>query len=398
MIYNYDELVAGSLPETVDMPPGLAEDVKYVFSVTYTDPYSMSTEDFSEAAANAIAKGYSSLGTYPPPQGHEGLRGLISDSLSDSRGADVSIDNIFLASGAGGACQTLIDTFVDPGDVVLLDEYCYHGSLNMLLKKGAQLEHVKMDDSGMDADLLDVAINQHLAEGTKPKLIYTIPVYQNPTGITMSLDRRYKMLDLSHKYGIPIIENESYADFRIDGPELPPAMIGLDEAEGVMYISAFTKLLGCGLRLGFCAFPESARDSLSRANFGVSPSHLSSMVVYEYLKGFKDGYVEEVRSSLRRKRDAMLSALGEYFPPTCSWSAPSGGMMIWVTLPEGANTWDALDRSVKRGVKYNPGSVFRADRDAANRLRLTYSHNTPDEINDGISILADVFHDEGFFN
>ena len=116
------------------------------------------------------------------------------------------------------------------------------------------------------------------------------------------------------------------------------------------------------------------------------------------MKTHKTQYVSNVEKSLQLKRDAMLQSLGEYFPPSCSWSEPNGGMMIWVNLPEGTDTWNALDRAVERGVKYNPGPIFRSDREARNQLRLTFSHNSPEEIKEGIAILADVFEKEGFFN
>ena len=397
MNIDFSELSAVPTAPDIVMPEGLAADVDYVFSVTYTDPDAMEVAEFSKAAAAAIEKEGLTLGTYPPPLGHEGLRQFISRELKLNRGLDVSSENIFLSSGAGGACQTIVDAFIDPGDVVMMDEFCYHGSLNMFLREGAVPVHVKMDHDGMDPDVLELEIKKKISEGIKPKLIYTISVYHNPTGATLSLDRRKRIVEISGRYGIPIVENESYADFRIDGPDLPPAIMSLDSAEGVMYISAFTKLLGCGLRLGFGVFPESARAPMQKIAFGASPSHLSSMAVYEYLKNNKDSYVKGVTRSLRAKRDALIRSLGEYFPPECSWTEPQGGMMVWVELPEGADTWAALDHAVERGVKYNPGPVFRADRSGANHLRLTYSHNSPEDIEKGISILADVFEEHGLF-
>ena len=216
-------------------------------------------------------------------------------------------------------------------------------------------------------------------------------------GVTLSNERRKHMIELSQRFGVPIVENESYADFRIDGDPLPPAMLGMDDEGCVFYVSAFTKLLGCGLRLGYGVIPEQARDAFQRLRFGVSPSHLTAMTAYEYLRNHKLEHVENVRTSLKAKRDALLAALGENFPPTCSWSRPEGGMMIWVQLPEGADTWAALDSAVEAGVKYNPGGIYRADRGCNNYLWLTYSHNTPEEIREGISILAGVFEREGLF-
>ena len=375
MPYNYQDLASTTLPPEIEMPPGLREDVNYIFSVTYTDPDAMALKEFAEAAATAIERDGKDLGTYPPPQGHIALREFISSELSAKRGSEISPENIFLTSGAGGACQVFVDSFINPGDVVMMDEFCYHGSLNMFLKKGARPCHVAMDQDGIIPEKLEAAIKENIQNGHRPKLIYTISVYHNPTGATISLERRKKIVEISNKYEIPIVENESYADFHIDGPELPPAMIGLDSEGGVMHISAFTKLMGCGLRLGFGAFPESARESLAKVGFGLAPSHLTSMAVHEYLKDNKSAYVAGVAASLGRKRDAMLRSLGEYFPPTCTWTEPQGGMMIWMKLPEGTNTWDILEKSVEKGVKYNPGPIFRADRSGGNHLRLTFSHH-----------------------
>ena len=395
MPYNYQDLASTTLPPEIEMPPGLKEDANYVFSVTYTEPDAMALKEFAEAAATAIERDGKDLGTYPPPQGHIALREFISSELSAKRGSEISPENIFLTSGAGGACQVFVDSFINPGDVVMMDEFCYHGSLNMFLKKGARPCHVAMDQDGIIPEKLEAAIKENIQNGHRPKLIYTISVYHNPTGATISLERRKKIVEISNKYEIPIVENESYADFHIDGPELPPAMIGLDSEGGVMHISAFTKLMGCGLRLGFGAFPESARESLAKVGFGLAPSHLTSMAVHEYLKDNKSAYVAGVAASLGRKRDAMLRSLGEYFPPTCTWTEPQGGMMIWMKLPEGTNTWDILEKSVEKGVKYNPGPIFRADRSGGNHLRLTFSHHTPEEIEEGIAVLAGVFEGEG---
>ncbi len=397
MTFSFDDIAATSAPKQIEMPAGLSEDVKHVFSVTYTDQNAMAVEELAKAAAEVIREEGKSLSTYPPQLGHEGLRAFVAEDLEINRGMDVGSDNIFLSSGAGGACQTIVDAFIDPGDVVIMDQFCYHGSLNMFMKKGATPVHVDMDSDGMKIDSLRSVIDDHINNGNKPKLIYTIPVYHNPTGSTLSLARRKGMLEVGSEFGIPIVENESYADFRIDGPKLPPSMMGLSEDDGVMYISAFTKLLGCGLRLGFGVFPESARDALTNVGFGARPSHLTAMVVDKYLRNNKGNYVEGVAKSLKTKRDAMIRSLGEHFPPSCKWTEPNGGMMLWVELPEGSDTWELLEKAVNRGVKYNPGPVFRSDRSGSNFLRLTFSHNNPQEIDEGIAVLADVFDKEGVF-
>lgn len=394
---EYENLFSKSLPCPVAMPEGLREDTKYIFSVTYTDPDSTDYETLGKRLQVALAHEGRNMAEYPPPQGHLGMRELIADNLRQNRGAEIKIESIFLSSGAGGAIQSILDVFIDPGDIVLVEEYSYLGTMRMLLSRGAEVIHIPTDESGMDTDILEKTISSFTKAGRHPKMIYTISVYQNPMGVTLSLDRRKKMVEISQKYGVPILENESYADFRIDGAPLPPAMLGMDAQNSVMYVSAYTKLLGCGLRLGYGVVPDQVRETLDQLNYGTSPSHLSSLGVYEFLRNNKEAYLTSVVDSLRAKRDAMLSALGEYFPPTCSWSQPNGGMMIWVRLPPGADTWKALKKAIDRNVIYNPGPVFRANRDGHNYLRLTYSHNTPEEIRKGVAILAAVFEEEGFF-
>lgn len=395
---NYDKLTSKNIPLKVDMPAGLKKDAKYVFSVTYTDPHSMNTNVMWDGMKEVMEQNGDVLAPYPDPQGHPDLRKFIAANLKNERSIETDPDSIFLSSGAGGAVKCVLEAFIDPGDVVFVEEFSYLGTMRMLLQRGAKVIHIPCDDEGLLTEKLEEEIKQSVSEGIQPKAIYTISVYQNPTGVTLSMRRRVHLLELAHRYGVPIIENESYSNFLIDGNPLPPSMYGMDDQDAVIYISAFTKLLGCGLRLGYGVVPDSVKNILAESSFGGSPSQLSSMMAYEYLKDNMETHIQNVRSSLKAKRDAMLGALSENFPPNCSWTTPSGGMMIWVKLPEGADTWKTLDQAVDAGVKYNPGGVFRSNRDSNNYLRLTYSYNTPEEIWEGIGILADVFRREGLFS
>ncbi len=397
MAVNYKNLFSTRLSAPVKIHPGLLAVTKYEFSVTNADPESLPADGLSDALRAAMRTQARDLAKYPPPQGHLGLRELIARNLKEKRGLETDIDSIFLSAGAGGAAQVIFDAFIDAGDIVLVDEFSYPGTLAMLLLRRANVIHVPTDDQGMNTDALDGAIEDLASQGKRPKMIYTISVYQNPMGMTVSLERRKRLLEVSHRHGIPILENESYADFVIDGDPLPPSIIGMDDQDSVMYVSSYTKLLGCGLRLGYGVVPEQVRKRLEPLRFGGSPSHLASMTVHEYLREHRDEHIERVRASLKAKRDALLAALDENFPPGCAWSKPSGGMMVWLQLPEGADTWNALDKAIEAGVKYNPGPLFRAERDRPNYMRLTYSHNTPEEIGEGVGILASVFEREGVF-
>ena len=394
---HYESLISSNVSAEVEMPVGLKADTKYVFSVTYADPNALSPQKLVETIGSGLLNEAFDLAPYPPPQGHTRMRELICRNLKENRGLDVDVESVFLTSGAGGAIQSFIDVLVDPGDLVLVEEFCYLGTIKMLLQRRANVIHVPSDEQGMRTDALESVIGELRAKDKQPKLIYTIPIYQNPMGMTLSLERRKQVVEISQRFQVPILENDSYADFRIDGPTLPPTMMDLDDNEAVMYVSAYTKLIGCGLRLGYGIAPAPVLDRLARFDRGNSPSHLAAIGVHEYLNKYLDDHLDSVRNSLKIKRDAMLEALAENFPDSCAWNRPAGGMMLWVRLPEGSDTWAALDKAVEADVKYNPGPVFKADRSGANYLRLTYSHNSADEIREGIGILAEVFHQEGIF-
>ena len=391
---NYDsKFTTHNIPE-ISRPDGISEKTKYTFSITYTDQHSMDYAQFAETTRDIIAREGNVLAPYPDPQGDLNLRNLISERLASLRGIKADADSIFISSGAGGAISNLINIFLEPNDTVLVEEFSYSGTLGMLLTKKANIIHVDSDENGILPDSLEEHLTKLKSQNITPKFIYLISVFQNPTGITIPLDRRKAIIELAQKYNVPIIENESYADFRIDGDPLPPAMYGMDDTDSVMYISAYTKFLGCGIRIGYTVVPDIVKEELAKTAYNGMPSQLASMAVFNFLDkhGYKHGL--EVEQSIMKKRDAMLTALKENFPDTCEWNKPNGGLMVWLKLPEGANSWDILRSAVDRGVKYNPGGVYRADREKNNYLRLTYSYNTPNEIHEGIKILADVFEKE----
>ena len=398
---DYSSLISKNAPLPLQGPPGLSMDgskkSKYIFSITYTNPHTFQYNKMANALNTSITQEWDTLTKYPDVQGYSKLRSLISDNLTKYRGIAIDPEFIFLSSGAGGAIKTIIDAFIDTGDIVLAEEYTYLGTLNMLLAKGAQVLHIPTDQYGIETEKLENTLKELKLKNTLPKLICTIPVYQNPMGITMSLERKKELINISRKYQIPIIENESYADFRIDGPVLPPTLMSLDTSGSVIYVSAYTKLLGCGLRLGYAVIPENMKNVLSRFDYGNSPSQLASILVYEFLKNHREEQVIATSSSLKIKRDTMLKSLEKYFPVFCKWSHPNGGMMIWLQLPPNADTWSALPNAINNSVEYNPGPQFHAGKSGKNFLRLTYSYNSADEIQEGIRILSETFDQLGLF-
>jgi DNA-binding transcriptional MocR family regulator len=399
---DYASLFSRNLPRAVATPDGAGAQVKYIFSVTNAVPEVIDASEYLQAIRSGLdAGGPQSLAGYPPAGGHVGLRELIAQRLASNRGFNASPDNVFIADGAGGSITIILDSFINPGDPVLVEEFTYMGSLRMMMERGAEPIHVPSDDDGMMPDAVEDVLNSLESDGRRAKFIWTIPVYQNPLGYSVSEGRRNALLEIAERHEVPILENESYADFRIDGDPLPPAMSGMRDNADVMYVSSFTKLLGCGLRVGFGVLPPAVSNALPQVNAQNLPrrnaSHLATMLVYEYMRDHAADHIEAVRQALLVRRDAMLEALSANFPTFCEWTEPHGGMMIFVRLPEGADTWGTLIKATQRDVKYNPGGMFRSDRDRNNYFRLTYSHNSPEEIREGIARLAELFCEEGYF-
>lgn len=382
---DYSKNLSSNGPVDVSTHPGLKADVKYIFSVTNTVPDCIDPIEYSKAATRAIHNNSVSFGPYPPALGHEPLRDLLQVSVADKRAIHCDTDQILITDGAGGALKMLVNAFVGPGDIVIAEQYTYLGTLRMMLEKGAEVLHVDIDNQGIIPESLEKMIKDLVELGKKPKFILTIPVYQNPTGITLSESRRQRILDIAVEFDIPIIENESYADFRIDGPPLPNSIKSLDTKDMVIYVSSFTKLLGCSLRVGFMIAPTQVLDLLETRR----PSHLAVVTVYEYLNEHYDSHVEKVALLLKSRRDSMVNALKENLPEA-EFTIPNGGMMMWIKMPEKINSWALLDEAVENDVKYNPGGIFRAERDENQFFRLTYSHNNPDEIASGIKSLSEM--------
>ena len=399
---DYASMFSSNLPRSVATPPGASASVKYVFSITNAVPEVVDGDEYLAAIRTGLeANGAASLAGYPPPGGHVGLREMIAERLANNRGYHASPDDVYISDGAGGAIAIILESFINPGDAVLVEEFTYMGSLRMMMERGAEPIHVQGDEDGMLPDALEDALASLESSGRRAKFVWMIPVYQNPLGFTVPDGRRRALLEVSQKYGVPVLENESYADFRIDGDPLPQAMSGISDQGDVFYVSSFTKLLGCGLRVGFGVLPPGVKEALPQVNAENLPrrsvSHLATTMVYEYMRAHEAEHIEAVRQALLARRNAMIGALESNFPSFCEWTHPHGGMMMFVKLPENADTWSTLAKATERDVKYNPGGMFRSDRGRNNHLRLTYSHNSPEEIREGVARLAEIFQEEGYF-
>lgn len=394
--FSYDALLSKAAAAPVNIGPRPKRG-KYDFAVAYPDPASLPLEELTDALAQALSEEGRDLAIYAHPQGYLPLREWIAEKLRNERGINITADDLILGDGSGQPIHMLIETLVDPGDVVITEDFVYSGTLNQLRRFHADMRGVVTDGEGMLPDSLEQVIQQALAQGKPPKFIYTVPSHQNPQGWTMSLERRQALVALSQQYNVPVMEDDCYVDLRFEG-ESVPSIHSLDGSGRVMYVSSFSKVIAPGMRLGYMT---AQRDLLARAlgaKSGGSVNTFAAFAVHRYATGQLAGHVEEINDIQRAKRDAMLAALQEHFGDTgATWSKPQGGLFIWLQLPEGADAVAARDKVFDAvDVGYLPGPGFSPDGvSGRNCLRLCFGYNTPAEIGEGITKLAGAFRAEG---
>lgn len=390
--FRYEGLFSQRTPQPVRRAPSHA---RYDFAVAYPDPDLLPLDDLARAMAQALKEEGRSLALYPPPLGHEGLRDLIVQKLTEERGIRTDREHVLLTSGSMQGINLICEALLDPGDIVLTEDFFYLGTLRSLRRFGARVIGIPCDQHGMRMDALEETLATLKRFGMRPKFLYTIPTFQNPQGTELPLERRRRLVELAHAYGFPILEDDCYVDLRMEG-EPTPAIASLDGAgEAVLYVSSFSKIVAPGVRLGWVVAPTEVMERLLTIKLDAGTNHLAAMAVHRYLQEHRKTHVAELNDGLRRKRDAMLSALGESFGPRAQWSHPPGGMYIWLRLPEGADTAAVQEKALQAGVSYYNGSLFSPEGKGKNCLRLCYAYPKVWEIQEGVHLLARFFEKEG---
>lgn len=394
---NVNHLLAG---KEINMEPqGKVVRAKYDFAVAYPDPDSLPLYELSESIRTAILAEGKELAVYPHPDGYPPLRDFVASKLSKDRGIVVSPDDIILADGSSQTIHMAVESLVDPEDVVFTEEFVYSGTLRTLRRFSADVRGVKCDHDGMLIDALEDSINNVKAERKTPKLIYTIPTFQNPMGWTMPLSRRQSLIEIAKKYGILILEDDCYVDLRYEGTPVT-SIHSLDNNNGqVIYVGSFSKIIAPGMRLGYItASPEILRRSrIVKSGAGVN--QFAALAVHRYATSNLDKHIHDINKIQEDKRDAMLSALSENLGPIGSWSHPAGGLYIWLELPDDTDLVSAQLPASDAGVGYLPGTVFAPDGvSGKNKARLCFGYNNTSDIHEGISKLVDVFDKLGFLN
>ena len=367
---------------------------KYNFIGGHSDPDLVPMNEFIESAANVFKGDPRNIAMYNfegGPQGILSLRNFLVSKLSTERGIDITSEEILITSGSGQAIELINEILLDEGDTVIVESFTFSGALSYLRRRGVNFVGVDLDENGIRMDQLENILADLKVKGIRPKYIYTIPTLQNPTGTVMTMERRHRLLDLSEEYGVPIFEDECYADLIFEG-EYEKALKGLDDSNRVLHIGAFSKSLGPGLRLGYVVASWDVMSRLISRKTDAGTGVMDQMIVGDYFSKHYDEHIQDMRGALKRKCNVLSAALREHFGPLVDFEEPRGGMYLWVKLPPGIDSRDLVQTALEEGIAYNPGPDWSANPDAAaNYIRLCFALPSENEIWEGIEKLAKVF-------
>jgi DNA-binding transcriptional MocR family regulator len=328
---------------------------------------------------------------HSPTEGHTPFRSALAEWVS-SRGIRAKTSNILVVSGSQQGLDLIARTFLDPGDVVVVEEPTYLGALQAFRFAGARLVGVPTDAEGMRTDVLESVLEHH-----RPKLIYTLPTFQNPSGVVMSLERRRHLLDLASRWHIPILEDDPYSELRYEGEALP-SLKALDENETVLYSSTFSKIVLPGLRVGYMVLPPVVLRQLVLAKQGAD-LHTNSYAQYLLDRFVRDGHfanhLERLKDAYRRRRDAMARALAGAADLDLVFSVPPGGLYIWCRIPQAIEQMTLMSDASAAGVLFLPGRACFSGEPPENAIRLNFTHCSESAIETGIDRLLTVLRRAG---
>lgn len=331
---------------------------------------------------------------YGSGQGDVRLREQILDVM-EPVGVTAHPDDIVVTTGSQMALDLVTRVFCDPGDVVLVEAPSYVGALGVFASYQCDVVHVPMDGEGLAPAALEASIAAVRASGRRVKMIYTIPSFHNPAGVTQGAQRRAENLQVAQRAGVLVLEDDPYGLLGFDG-EAPRAMRADDE-NGVIYLGSFSKTIASGLRVGWAVAPHGVREKLVLAaeSAVLCPSNFSQLTVSEYLA--TQPWREQIKifqELYRERRDALLESMESLLPAGTTWTTPSGGFYSWVTLPNGLDSKAMLPRALAALVAYVPGTGFYVDGSGRHNLRLSYCYPEPDRIREGVRRLASVVRAE----
>jgi 2-aminoadipate transaminase len=353
-------------------------------------PECFPTEELTAAAERVLIERPLAALQYGPTEGYRPLREFVT-SLMGERGLEIPVEQVLMLSGSQQGLDVIGKLLIDPGATVAVEEPTYLGALQAWRPYSPKFLTVPMDSDGLDV----AALERALAGGERPRFLYMVSCFQNPTGITPSPERKRALLEVAAKYDLPIVEDDPYGELFYEG-QRPPILAAIDaqmhgELRHVVYLSTFSKLLAPGLRVGWAAVPKVLAGKLAHAKQGLDlhTGSLAQAVAYEACRdGLLARHVPSIRATYHARRDVMLKALEQHMPKGVSWTRPAGGMFVWMELPADVDSTELLQSALEQKVAFVPGGSFYAKGGGSNTMRLNFSQSSPERIAEGVERLA----------
>lgn len=382
--------LADPAPKFAGFPP-------FNFIGGHNDPVLIPVEGLIDATSAVLRREGQRLAMYnlaQGPQGFIGLREFVAGKASQRRGIACSADDVLITTGSGQGIDVISRMLLDPGDTVLLEEFCYAGAINRFKKLGAKLLALPLDEHGIRIDALARILSELKSKGITPKFLYTIPTIQNPTGSILPLDRRQELLKLVRNFNVPVFEDECYADLLWHGVDAPPALYAL-APDQVMHIGSFSKSLAPALRVGYAIaqWPVLRYMIANKGDSGTGA--LDQMIVAEYFTHHFGKHVDHLSAGLREKLDTMQEAIEREFGTSIETWRPQGGIFLWMKLPEQVDVRSLVKPAADAGIAFNPGPEWAVDGEAAkSHLRLCFALPSKDDIKAGVAKFARVCYEQ----
>jgi 2-aminoadipate transaminase len=365
--------LAGGLPDTSTFPP----------------------ETFAAVAQRIARESCAKALQYGPTEGLVETRECIVDVMH-AEGMRVDPEDLIVTTGGQQVIDLVSKALIDPGDVIVAEAPTYPGAVPTFSSYEAEVVQIDLDSDGMRIDLLEERLDALEREGRRPKFIYTVPSFHNPAGVTMSLERRQRLVAVAAEREILVLEDNPYGLLRYEGQPLP-TLRALDGGVYVMYLGTFSKILSPGIRLGWVVAPPPVLEKLNlgKQAADLCTSTLSQLMVQAYFEEARwRDYVESLTEIYRARRDTMLDALAEFFPPEAEWTRPAGGLFIWATLPDFIDTTDLLARALRDNVAFVPGEAAYLDGRGRNAMRLNFSASDEESIREGVRRIGKVVREQ----
>jgi 2-aminoadipate transaminase len=348
-----------------------------------------------EDVAAALIREHGALALqYGSGQGRLELRELIVEVMRHE-GIEAHADELLVTVGGQQALELIAKCFIDPGDVVLAEGPTYVGGIGALSSHQADVRHIPMDADGMQVDVLEQALEGLVAEGRRAKYVYTVPNFQNPAGVSMSVERRRRLSELAETYDLMVLEDNPYGLLDFSGETWPSLREMIPDR--VIYVGTMSKTFAPGVRTGWIAAPAPVRDKLVllREAADLCQSNLTQMLVERWLSTQPwQEQIKRFRTVYQDRADRMLGALREEMPEGVDWTEPRGGFYVWLTVPAGIDTGDLLAKAIQHRVAYVPGRGFYADGTGGDQMRLCFSYPPVERIHEGVVRLGELLHTE----